>query len=70
MRTKGENWHCMVVDQDTNIEIDGVTCITRSRSWQIQMKDSRHIGSYNFKTIEYRGSKTQYCRPGFQRISH
>jgi len=45
------NWHCMVMDQAHNIEIDGITCITRSRSWQIQMKDSRHIGFYNFKVI-------------------
>jgi hypothetical protein len=46
-----KNWHCMVMDQAHNIEIDGITCITRSRSWQIQMKDSRHIGFYNFKVI-------------------
>ncbi len=45
------NWHCIVMDQAENIEIDGITCITRSRSWQIQMKDSHHIGFYNLKAI-------------------
>lgn len=45
------NWHCIVMDQAENIEIDGITCITRSRSWQIQMRDSRHIGFYNIKAI-------------------
>ncbi len=46
-----KNWHCIVMDNATNIEIDGITCITRSRTWQIQMKDSRHIGFYNVKVI-------------------
>ena len=45
------NWHCIVMKEARNIEIDGITCITRSRSWQVQMKDSRHIGLYNVKII-------------------
>ncbi len=45
------NWHCIVMDNADNIEIDGITCITRSRTWQIQMKDSRHIGFYNVKVV-------------------
>ncbi len=45
------NWHAIVMDNARNIEIDDITCITRSRSWQIQMKDSRHIGFYNIKVI-------------------
>lgn len=45
------NWHVMVMDNARNIEIDGITCITRSRSWQIQMKDSHDIGFYNVKVI-------------------
>jgi hypothetical protein len=45
------NWHVMVMDNAKNIEIDGITCITRSRSWQIQMRDSWHIGFYNIKAI-------------------
>ena len=45
------NWHVIVMDNASNIEIDGITCITRSRSWQIQMRDSHHIGFYNIKVI-------------------
>ena len=45
------NWHVIVMDNANNIEIDGITCITRSRSWQIQMRDSHHIGFYNIKVI-------------------
>ncbi|MBB5327947.1 hypothetical protein HDF14_001553 [Edaphobacter lichenicola] len=46
-----KNWHCIAMDNAHNIELDGITCITRSRSWQVQMKDSRHIGIYNIKVI-------------------
>ncbi|NYF90229.1 hypothetical protein RBB79_11625 [Tunturiibacter empetritectus] len=46
-----KNWHCIIMDNARNIELDGITCITRSRSWQVQMKDSRHIGIYNVKVI-------------------
>ncbi len=34
------DWHCIVGYQAHNIEIDGLTCIIRSRTWSIQMKDS------------------------------
>jgi hypothetical protein len=46
-----KNWHCIVMDNAHNIEVDGITCIVRSRTWQIQMKDSRNIGFYNIKVI-------------------
>jgi hypothetical protein len=46
-----KNWHCIMMDNARNIELDGITCITRSRSWQVQMKDSHHIGIYNIKVI-------------------
>lgn len=45
------NWHCIVMDHASNIEIDGITCIVHSRTWQIQMTDSRHIGFYNVNVI-------------------
>lgn len=45
------NWHCIVMDNTRNIEIDGITCVVRSRTWQIQMRDSEHIGYYNIKVI-------------------
>ena len=34
------DWHCIVGDQAHNIEIDGLTCIIRSRTWSIQMTNS------------------------------
>ncbi|HTV83182.1 MAG TPA: hypothetical protein VME18_11065 [Acidobacteriaceae bacterium] len=45
------NWHCIVMDHARNIEIDGLTCIVHSRTWQIQMVDSRHLGFYNVNVI-------------------
>ena len=34
------DWHCIVGYQAHTVEIDGLTCIIRSRTWSIQMKDS------------------------------
>jgi len=44
-------WHCIVMDQTRNVEIDGITCVVRSRTWQVQMKDSRMTGFYNVNVI-------------------
>jgi len=45
------NWHCIVMDQAHDISIEGITCVVRSRTWQIQMKDSRNITFDNIKVI-------------------
>ncbi len=45
------NWHAIVMDNARNIEINGITTVVRSRTWQIQMKDSRGIGFYDFKAV-------------------
>ncbi len=34
------DWHCIGAYRAHNVEIDGLTCIVRSRTWSIQMKDS------------------------------
>ncbi len=34
------DWHCIVGFHARNVEIDGLTCLVRSRTWSIQMKDS------------------------------
>ena len=34
------DWHCVGALEAKNVEIDGLTCIVRSRTWSIQMKDS------------------------------
>jgi hypothetical protein len=45
------NWHCIVMNEARRIEIDGITCVTRSRTWQVQMRDSRFVGFYNVNVI-------------------
>jgi hypothetical protein len=45
------DWHAIVMDNAKNIEIDGITTVVRSRTWQIQMKDSHNIGFYNIKVV-------------------
>ncbi|MGD0801803.1 MAG: PA14 domain-containing protein [Terracidiphilus sp.] len=34
------DWHCVGALEAHDVEIDGLTCIVRSRTWSIQMKDS------------------------------
>jgi hypothetical protein len=34
------DWHCVGAYQSHKVEIDGLTCIVRSRTWSIQMKDT------------------------------
>jgi hypothetical protein len=34
------DWHCIGALNASNVEIDGLTCIVRARTWSIQMKDS------------------------------
>ena len=45
------NWHVIVMHHARNIEISGITCIVRSRTWMIQMLSSRHVTFDNVKTI-------------------
>jgi len=34
------DWHCIGSKDARNVQIDGLTCIVRARTWSIQMKDS------------------------------
>jgi hypothetical protein len=34
------DWHCIGAMEAHNVEIDGLTCLVRARTWSIQMKDS------------------------------
>ena len=34
------DWHCVAASEARNIEIEGLTCIVRSRTWSIQMTNS------------------------------
>jgi hypothetical protein len=37
---QNRDWHCIGAKDAHNVQIDGLTCIVRSRTWSIQMKDS------------------------------
>ncbi|WP_158748263.1 PKD domain-containing protein [Acidobacterium sp. S8] len=45
------NWHVIVMDNARNIDIEGITGIVRSRTWMVQMRDSRQITFRNVKII-------------------
>jgi len=40
------DWHCIGALEAHKVEIDGLTCIVRARTWSIQMKDSTDF-TYN-----------------------
>jgi hypothetical protein len=75
------DWHCVVADQAHDIEIDGLTCIVRSRTWSIQMKDTDHIlyddlrviggnpGNANQDGMDWIGSNNGLVRNSFFRAS-
>ncbi len=75
------DWHCIVTDNAHNIEIDGLTCIVRSRTWTIQMKDSSQLtyddlrviggnpGNANQDGMDWIGSTNGLVRNSFFRAS-
>jgi hypothetical protein len=75
------DWHCIVTDNAHNIEIDGLTCIVRSRTWTIQMKDSAQLtyddlrviggnpGNANQDGMDWIGSTNGLVRNSFFRAS-
>jgi hypothetical protein len=46
-----QNWHVIVMDNAHHVDISGITCVVRSRTWMIQMKSSRFITFDNVKVI-------------------
>jgi hypothetical protein len=46
------DWHCIGALEAHNVEIEGLTCIVRSRTWSIQMKDST---GFNFDDLRVIG---------------
>jgi hypothetical protein len=75
------DWHCIGAFQASNVEIDGLACFVRSRTWSIQMKDStgfvyddiRVIGgnpnNANQDGIDWLGSGDTIVRNAFLRTS-
>ena len=45
------DWHAIVMDEARHVSIEGITCVVRSRTWMIQMKDSRDVRFDNIKVI-------------------
>jgi hypothetical protein len=75
------NWHCIGALQAHNVEIHGVTCLVRSRTWSIQMKDSDHFlyddirvmggnpGNANQDGMDWLGGGDAIVRDSFFRAS-
>jgi hypothetical protein len=45
------NWHVIGMDNAHDITVEGITAIVRSRTWMVQMRDSRGIVFRNVKVI-------------------
>lgn len=45
------DWHCIGSLDARNVQIDGLTCIVRSRTWSIQMKDSTNFTFDDLRVI-------------------
>ena len=45
------NWHVIVMDNASNIRVEGITGVVRSRTWMVQMRDSRGVVLRNVKII-------------------
>jgi hypothetical protein len=75
------DWHCIGSVNARNVEIDGLTCIVRARTWSIQMKDSRGFtfddlrviggnpGNANQDGIDWLGGGDTIVRDAFLRAS-
>ena len=78
---KKPDWHCMVASESHHIEIDGLTCIIRSRTWSIQMTNSTGMvyddlrviggnpGNANQDGMDWIGSSDGAVRNSFFRAS-
>jgi hypothetical protein len=75
------DWHCIGTMNAKNVEIDGVTCIVRARTWSIQMKDSTGLtyndlrviggnpGNANQDGMDWLGGGNSIVRDAFIRAS-
>jgi hypothetical protein len=75
------DWHCVDSLDASKVEIDGLTCIVRARTWSIQMKDSKGFvfddlrviggnpGNANQDGMDWMGSNDGLVRNSFFRAS-
>jgi hypothetical protein len=45
------DWHCIGALEARNVQIEGLTCIVRARTWSIQMKDSTNFTFDDLRVI-------------------
>ena len=75
------DWHCIGAFESHNVQIQGLTCVVRSRRWSIQMKDSSGFlfddlrlmggnpGNANQDGMDWLGSGDTVVRNSFLRAS-
>ncbi|HUX45646.1 MAG TPA: hypothetical protein VMV57_12920, partial [Terracidiphilus sp.] len=75
------DWHCIGTMEAANIQISGLTCVVRSRTWSIQMKDSHGFlyddlrviggnpGNANQDGMDWLGTSDGLVRNSFFRTS-
>jgi len=75
------DWHCVGALESHNVEINGLTCVVRSRTWSIQMKDSAGFifddlrvmggnpGNANQDGMDWLGGGDAFVRNSFLRAS-
>ena len=75
------DWHCIAALESHNVEVDGVTCIVRARTWSIQMKDTSSFvyndirviggnpGNANQDGMDWLGGGDALVRDSFLRAS-
>ena len=75
------DWHCVGTNDAHDIEVSGLTCVIRSRTWSIQMKDSSGFvyddlrvmggnpGNANQDGMDWIGSSDGLVRNSFFRAS-
>jgi hypothetical protein len=75
------DWHCIGALEANKVEIDGLTCIVRARTWSIQMKDSNWFtfddlrviggnpGNANQDGMDWLGGGNSIVRDSFLRSS-
>lgn len=75
------DWHCIGTNNAHSIQVSGVTCVIRSRTWSIQMKDSSGFlyddlrvmggnpGNANQDGMDWIGSSDGVVRNSFFRAS-
>jgi len=75
------DWHCIGALEAQNVEIEGLTCVVRARTWSIQMKDSTNFvyddlrviggnpGNANQDGMDWLGGGDTIVRNSFLRAS-